>query len=88
MRPTWRSGITFLLLLSCAADASAERRFVYTNDDVAGPNTVSGFRVEFDGTLVPVPGSPFPTGGTGNRGGFFASAAGRNPTSGTGSRRL
>lgn len=73
MRPTWRSGITFLLLLFCAADASAERRFVYTNDDVAGPNTVSGFRVESDGTLVPVPGSPFLTGGTGSRGGFFAS---------------
>ena len=72
MRPTWRSGIPFLFLLFCAADASAERRFVYTNDDVAGPNTVSGFRVHSNGTLVPVPGSPFSTGGTGNHGGFFA----------------
>jgi 6-phosphogluconolactonase (cycloisomerase 2 family) len=72
MRPGWRSGITFLFLLFCAADASAERRFVYTNDDVAGPNTVSGFKVDSNGTLVPVPGSPFSTGGTGNHGGFFA----------------
>ena len=73
MQRTWQSGMTLLLVLLCAADAAAEGRFVYTNDDVAGPNTVSGFRVGSDGALVPVPGSPFTTGGTGGRGGFFAS---------------
>lgn len=45
--------------------------FLYINDD-GNPNTVSGFRVGADGTLIPLPGSPFPTGGTGNFGGFFA----------------
>ena len=38
--------------------------FVYTNDDVAGPNTVSAFSVSA-GALVAVSGSPFSTGGTG-----------------------
>ena len=40
--------------------------FVYTNNNINGPNTVSGFSVAANGTLTPVPGSPFTTGGTGN----------------------
>src|SRR5690242_15214079 len=43
----------------------AQGNFVYTNDDITGPNTVSGFSVASNGTLTPVPGSPFATGGTG-----------------------
>jgi 6-phosphogluconolactonase len=45
--------------------ARAQGNFVYTNDDITGPNTVSGFSVASNGTLTPVPGSPFATGGTG-----------------------
>ena len=53
------------LLLLLAGLASAQN-FVYTNDENCGrPNTVSGFSVASDGTLTRVPGSPFPTGGTG-----------------------
>jgi 6-phosphogluconolactonase (cycloisomerase 2 family) len=57
-----------VLVCMSAADAFAERRFVYTNDDVDGPNTVTALRVETDGTLVPLPGSPYQTGGTGAAG--------------------
>src|SRR6266478_8782400 len=43
----------------------AQGNFVYTNDDINGPNTVSGFSVGSNGTLTLVPGSSFATGGTG-----------------------
>ena len=61
-----------VLVCMSAADASAERRFVYTNDDVAGPNTVTALRIEPDGTVMRLPGSPYQTGGTGAGGGLFA----------------
>jgi 6-phosphogluconolactonase (cycloisomerase 2 family) len=51
----------------------AQGNFVYTNDDIRGPNTVSGFSVASNGTLTPVPGSPFATGGTGIAFGITAS---------------
>jgi 6-phosphogluconolactonase (cycloisomerase 2 family) len=44
----------------------AQGNFVYTNDDKFGPNTVSGFAVASNGTLTPVPGSPFATEGAGD----------------------
>lgn len=47
---------------------------VFTDSNVRGPNTVSAYRVGPGGTLIPVPGSPFSTGGTGSGGGFFASS--------------
>ena len=50
----------------------AQTDFVYTNDDVAGANTVSGFAVKKEnGALTAVPGSPFLTGGTGMGGGLL-----------------
>ncbi len=61
-----------VLVCMSAANASAERRFVYTNDDVAGPNTVTALRIEPDGTVMSLPGSPYQTGGTGAGGGLFA----------------
>jgi 6-phosphogluconolactonase (cycloisomerase 2 family) len=63
-----------VLVCMSAADASAERRFVYTNNDVNGPNTVTALRVETDGTLVPLPESPYDTGGTGAGGGLLAAS--------------
>jgi hypothetical protein len=39
--------------------------FVYINNDIAGPNSVSGLSAAADGSLTPIPGSPFMTGGTG-----------------------
>jgi hypothetical protein len=38
---------------------------VYVNNNSAGTNTVAGFDRHADGSLTPIPGSPFPTGGAG-----------------------
>ena len=46
--------------------------FVYTNDDQPS-NTVSAFSAGSDGSLTPIAGSPFATGGAGQGGGLFAS---------------
>lgn len=37
----------------------------YVNDNAAGANTVAGFDRHADGSLTPIPGSPFATGGAG-----------------------
>jgi DNA-binding beta-propeller fold protein YncE len=49
--------------------------FVYTNNgssSFSSPNTVSAFSVAADGSLIPVPGSPFLTGGNATLPGQFA----------------
>ena len=38
---------------------------VYVNDNTAGANTVAGFDRHADGSLTPISGSPFSTGGAG-----------------------
>ncbi len=38
---------------------------VYVNDNTAGENTIAAFDRSADGTLAPLPGSPFATGGSG-----------------------
>ena len=60
-------GLRFLMLAALALPASlkAQRNFVYTNDDINGDNTVSGFSVAPDGTLTLLERSPFATEGTG-----------------------
>jgi len=70
----WHRGcrLGLLLVFFFTTNLYAQNNFVYTNDDVAGPNTVSGFAVASDGTLSLVLGSPFPTGGTGVGGGLLA----------------
>ena len=37
----------------------------YVNDNAAGANTVAAFDRHADGSLTPIPGSPFPVGGAG-----------------------
>lgn len=37
----------------------------YVNDNTAGPNTIAAFDRHADGSLTPMPGSPFPIGGVG-----------------------
>ena len=37
----------------------------YVNDNAAGSNAVAAFDRHADGSLTPIPGSPFPIGGTG-----------------------
>ncbi|HEX6203045.1 MAG TPA: beta-propeller fold lactonase family protein, partial [Thermoanaerobaculia bacterium] len=50
------------LVLLAAAPAAADCVFVNTN---SGANSVAAFAVAPDGTLLPVAGSPYPTGGLG-----------------------
>ena len=44
--------------------------FLYRNDDNT-PNAVSGYAIATDGSITPVPGSPFPTGGDSERFGLI-----------------
>jgi 6-phosphogluconolactonase len=52
--------------LVCTACAWADPSFVYTNNN-STTNTVSAFSVATNGSLSPVPGSPFATGGSGGK---------------------
>ncbi len=38
---------------------------VYVNDNTAGANTIAAFDRHSDGSLTPIPGSPFAAGGAG-----------------------
>jgi len=59
------------LLGPAVGSASADSPFshaggnVYVNDNTAGTNTVAGFARAADGSLTPLPGSPFSAGGAG-----------------------
>ena len=57
-----------LILILLTADLYAQN-FVYTNNNSAGPNSVTAFSVAPDGTLINI--GSFPTGGTAQGGGFF-----------------
>src|ERR1043165_2631593 len=46
--------------------------YVYTNNNNPGTNTISAFSVDANGSLTPIAGSPFVTGGLGVGGGFIA----------------
>lgn len=48
-----------------ASAASGAVGHVYVNGNTAGANTVAGFDRHADGTLTPIPGSPFAAGGVG-----------------------
>jgi 6-phosphogluconolactonase len=48
-----------------ASAASGIVGHLYVNDNTTGVNTVAGFDRHADGTLTPIPGSPFAVGGTG-----------------------
>src|ERR1051325_1833435 len=55
------------LMLGYTSSALAQGNFVYVNNNIANaPNTVSAYSVGADCSLTPIPGSPFPTGGTGS----------------------
>ena len=49
--------------------------YVYVDDNTAGVNTIAGFRQRVDGTLVPLPGSPFSAGGAGTGSGLASQGA-------------
>ena len=61
-----------MLTVFCALRVMAQGTFVYTNNDRV-PNSISAFSAAADGSLTPVAGSPFATGGNGAGGGAFSS---------------
>jgi 6-phosphogluconolactonase len=62
--------LAFVIAGATAASASAHGRavtgHVYINDNTSPANTVAAFDRHADGSLTPIPGSPFPTGGAGS----------------------
>ncbi|MFZ1992718.1 MAG: beta-propeller fold lactonase family protein [Solirubrobacteraceae bacterium] len=48
---------------------------VYVNDNTTPANTIAGFDRHADGTLTPIPGSPFATGGAGTGAGIGSQGA-------------
>ena len=67
------AGAAAALALSAAGGAAAAQTGrqapvvgqVYLNGNTAGDNTIAGFDRHADGTLTPIPGSPFAAGGAG-----------------------
>ena len=60
--------LSVVALSAPTAGAHAPDRVVghtYVNDNSAGANTVAGFDRHADGSLTPIPGSPFSAGGAG-----------------------
>ena len=49
--------------------------YVYLNDNTAVANTIAGFERDADGSLTPLPGSPFAAGGTGTGAGLASQGA-------------
>jgi 6-phosphogluconolactonase (cycloisomerase 2 family) len=71
MRPC-RTTLLALLILTAPASALAQAKFVYTNDNPANRNTVSGWGVAANGSLTAsVPGAPYLTGAFGSGPGLF-----------------
>jgi 6-phosphogluconolactonase (cycloisomerase 2 family) len=65
-------------VMASSASASAASNIVghvYVNDNTLGTNTIAGFDRHADGTLTPMPGSPFPAGGAGTGAGIGSQGA-------------
>jgi 6-phosphogluconolactonase len=58
-----------------ASAASRVVGHVYVNDNTAGTNTIAAFDRHANGTLTPMPGSPFSAGGAGTGGGIGSQGA-------------
>src|SRR6476620_8812216 len=78
----FRFGVLVALIVAgsalAAGSASAASRVVgqvYVNDNTAGVNTIAAFDRHADGTLTPLPGSPFAAGGAGTGHGIGSQGA-------------
>jgi hypothetical protein len=72
------AGVTASAATASAAPSSRETSVVghvYVNDNSAGANAVAGFDRHADGSLTPIPGSPFATGGAGTGAGIGSQGA-------------
>jgi 6-phosphogluconolactonase (cycloisomerase 2 family) len=78
---TWTGGallgiaVAVVAAAPAAASTSAVVGHVYVNDNTIGTNTIAGFDRHADGTLTPLPGSPFAAGGAGTGGGLASQGA-------------
>jgi 6-phosphogluconolactonase (cycloisomerase 2 family) len=81
--PAFARGAVALLSIAAAlasagpAAASDHHRLghVYVDNNTAGTNTISGYDRHADGSLTPIPGSPFPAGGAGTGSGLASQGA-------------
>src|SRR6266576_671876 len=62
-------------LASAASAASGVVGHVYVNDNTGGVNSIAGFDRHADGTLTPMPDSPFQAGGVGTGKGIASQGA-------------
>src|SRR4051812_12840221 len=68
LRPSMRIVAAMMFLAiggSAVADAPRAENFVYVESDDPGGNSIFAFARQHDGRLIPLRGSPFPTGGLG-----------------------
>src|SRR5215831_15956369 len=73
-RGQWPVFAICLAMLVLAPSSLVAQKFVYVNNNISGPNSVSGFVTSVSAvgfTLLPISGSPFPTGGNGGSLFFF-----------------
>ena len=63
--PLALAAAVFAVVAAGASAASSVVGHVYVNDNTAGTNTIAAFDRHADGTLTPIAGSPFATGGAG-----------------------
>ena len=63
------------VLAGAASATSGVVGHVYVNDNTGGVNTIAGFDRHADGTLTPIPGSPFAAGGVGTGKGIASQGA-------------
>jgi 6-phosphogluconolactonase len=66
---------TAAVVAGSASAASNVVGHVYVNDNTAGVNSIAAFDRHADGTLTPLPGSPFPAGGAGTGAGIGSQGA-------------
>ena len=63
--PLALAAAVFSVIAGGASAASSVVGHLYVNDNTAGTNTIAAFDRHTDGTLTPIAGSPFATGGAG-----------------------
>src|SRR5712671_4016874 len=70
-------GASFIFAATPATAATTSRvvGHTYVNDNAAGQNTIAAFDRHADGSLTPIPGSPFAAGGAGTGSGLASQGA-------------
>ena len=69
------AAVTAVVVSGSASAASDVVGHLYVNDNTAGTNTIAAFDRHADGTLTPLPGSPFTVGGAGTGTGIGSQGA-------------